>query len=71
MSEWKPISELPAERKMVVLVAIDVLIPINETRSTLYSTDPYCGWRNSDGSFARWPHPFPPTHFATLPEIAR
>lgn len=30
-------------------------------------TDPYYVWMNSDGSFARWPHKFPPTHFHRQP----
>lgn len=34
-----------------------------------YTTDPYCVWKNDDGTFARWPHPFPPTHFAILPVV--
>ena len=28
-----------------------------------YITDPLIGWRDADGKFYNWPHPFPPTHW--------
>lgn len=33
-----------------------------------YTSDPWCVWLEPDGSFARWPHHFKPTHWMPLPE---
>ena len=46
-----------------------VVIGIGIPRGTAnnYTTDPYCVWRNEDGTFERWPHDFQPTHFYELP----
>lgn len=65
MKDWKDISELERNHKCVVLIAK------TDTVGTVspYITDPWCGWRQADGTFARWPHPFPPTHFYELPEF--
>lgn len=57
---WKPFSECTKERKMAVFIAVDVIVT---TMGMPYTTDPYCGWLESDGSITRWPHPFKPTHF--------
>ena len=63
MKDWKPISELPIGKKCVALIAkVDMY-------GREYITDPWFGWREQDGSFARWPHPFSPTHFYELPEF--
>jgi hypothetical protein len=59
-------------REMFVVKAFDV--PLLNHSNVLYTTDPYCVfvYRMSDdlitSSFARWPHPFMPTHFCLLPE---
>lgn len=66
MNKWKPISELKNNRKCVVLIAKTHLTD----NSSTYITDPWCGWLQSDGKFARWPHPFPPTHFYELPDLS-
>lgn len=55
----------PRERQMVVLIAKDVDIGTPRT----YTSDPYCGWLNRDGTFSRWPHSFQPTHYMEIPEV--
>ena len=52
-------------RKMFVVRAIDI-IPPGCSGLSLYTTDAYCVWLEN-GEYARWPHPFPPTHFSKLP----
>lgn len=60
--EWiKCSDEVPDNRKMVLLVAI------NQGPKGSYTTDMYCGWRNGY-EWSRWPHPFKPTHWLPLPE---
>jgi len=67
---WLPIESAPKSRKpfeMFVVIALDVkLTPL----SPPYTTDPWCVWRESDGSFTRWPHPFQPTHWCPLPNYS-
>lgn len=59
---WNAIDErVPSPKVMVILIGANVG-PRGD-----YTTDPYCGWRNADDSWARWPHPFPPTHWAPIP----
>lgn len=66
--KWNTIDNLPVEyeltNKMFVVKAIDVV-----TASGMkYTSDPYCVWFSThDSSYARWPHPFDPTHFVELP----
>lgn len=57
---WKPFSECTIEHKMAVFIAVDAII---NAGSPPYTSDPYCGWLESDGSITRWPHKFNPTHF--------
>lgn len=52
---------MPDVKNMVVLIAKDINVG-----SSYYTTDPYVGWRNSDGTWARWPHNFEPTHFSFI-----
>lgn len=60
---WRPISEAPhGGRQMFVVRAFNV-----QQGSTTYNSDPWCVWREKSGSFARWPHKFPPTHWQPLP----
>lgn len=66
--EWQPIETAPKDSKeMFVVQAFNV-----DTRLHLpsgyprYTTDPWCVWY-SRGEFVRWPHDFPPTHWARLP----
>jgi hypothetical protein len=64
---WLPIETAPAVRlpfKMFVVIAMGVKVTES---SPPYTSDPYCVWRESDGSLARWPHPFEPTHWLPLP----
>lgn len=65
-NNWKPISELPIRNKCVVLIAETTM-----GSGMNYITDPWVGWRESEDSFARWPHPFPPTHFMELPDLKK
>lgn len=63
MSEWIRIEdELPKNRLMVLLVAVNVGPQGN------YTTDTYCGWRDGFEGWSRWPHKFRPTHWMPLPE---
>ena len=64
MSEWISLKEkMPEFKKIVVFKAFDVDVGVG----SLYTTDPYCGWIQGQ-EFVRWPHQFPPTHYAELPE---
>ena len=65
---WQPIETAPQERKpfsMFVVIAIQTTEA--SPSGVPYTSDPYCVWRERDGSFVRWPHPFPPTHWCNLP----
>lgn len=65
---WLPISTAPREFKpfnMFVAIALEVRLGPN---SAPYTSDPWCVWVDRDGSFARWPHSFAPTHWCPLPE---
>ncbi len=71
MTNWLPIDTAPCmscPNKMFVVIGID--IKVTET-SPPYTTDPWCVWREKNGSFTRWPHPFPPTHWAPLPDYKK
>lgn len=67
--EWLPIETAPEghvrPREMFVVRAFGVQPP--GTKSVTYTSDPWCTWRTLDGGFARWPHPFEPTHWMPLP----
>jgi hypothetical protein len=69
--KWKPIEDAPHRRyPMFLVIAKDVTVNLPQfvtSGGAKYTSDPYCVWRNDDGSFARWPHPFPPTHYSELP----
>lgn len=60
---WTDISQLEVSNKPVVLISK------TKIGGRDYITDPWCGWMHEDGSFARWPHKFQPTHFLKLPEF--
>lgn len=66
---WLKIENLPEHYKktnrMFIVKAIDIFP--SETSVFKYTTDPYCVWFG-DGTFIRWPHKFPPTHYAILPD---
>lgn len=62
----RPIEELQVtDRTMFVVIALNVKNGF--TLGKEYTSDPYCVWKEDDGSFARWPHHFAPTHFYLLP----
>lgn len=63
---YLPIDTAPAPGKRAVFVVIAINVECGTIRE--YTSDPYCVFRNSDGSFARWPHKFPPTHWYPLPD---
>lgn len=66
---WLPIETAPKERRpfsMFVVIAMDFDLEKVGGKGR-YTSDPWCVWVHSDGSFARWPHPFPPTHWCPLP----
>lgn len=66
---WQPIETAPqGHRPFPVFVVIAIGTTEASTNIT-YTSDPYCVWRKSDGSFARWPHYFPPTHWLPLPPL--
>lgn len=67
--KWEKLDNLPNEfckgsKKMFVVKGIDVKL----TSGQSYTTDPYCVWVQPNGTLARWPHQFEPTHFCPLPE---
>ena len=63
---WQPIETAPKNgRAMFVVQALDVCNSFTGNRP--YTTDPYCVWPDDICDFARWPHPFPPTHWMPLP----
>jgi hypothetical protein len=70
-SQWQDIATAPKDgtREMFVVKAFNVCNGF--TGGKPYTSDPWCVWRESDGSFSRWPHHFPPTHWhplSTAPE---
>ena len=63
---WLPIETAPTSReRMFVVQGFDVINGFTGGRP--YTTDPWCVWREKDGTLARWPHHFPPTHWTALP----
>lgn len=57
---WRPIETAPRDRKMVALIA---RYPDNRGW-----TDPWNSWWDTAMQiWPRWPHPFPPTHYAVIP----
>lgn len=58
---WQPIETLQEGGKEVVC-----LIGIAPSG---YVTDPWTGWKMFRGGYARWPHPFPPTHWCRIPKF--
>lgn len=63
---WRPIVDAPTTgREMFIVRAFNVCNGF--TGGKPYTSDAWAVWRASDGSFARWPHHFAPTHFHALP----
>lgn len=65
MNAYQDIKGAPVGRKMFVAIGIDVNV-----NGRKYTTDPWIVWQPVEGEFTRWPHDFPPTHFAPLPEVS-
>lgn len=65
--EWLLIEDAPdgSTKEMFLVRAFNVMNGF--TGGEYYTSDPWCVWREKDGSFARWPHHFPPTHWCRLP----
>jgi hypothetical protein len=65
-SQWQDIATAPKDgtREMFVVKAFNVSNGF--TGGKPYTSDPWCVWRESDGSFSRWPHHFQPTHWHPL-----
>lgn len=61
---WRDIRSAP-DRALIVAKAINITLPSGQK----YTSDPWVVWRQ-DGSYARWPHDFQPTHFIPLPPAA-
>jgi hypothetical protein len=67
--KWQPIETAPTYKKpskMFAVIAKDVVVTSN---GAPYTTDAYYVWREINGEFARWPHPFPPTHWHPMPSF--
>jgi hypothetical protein len=64
---WLPITTAPQSRKPFEMFVVIAIRSIPQPSSAPYTSDPYCVWREADGSFARWPHRFAPTHWCPLP----
>ncbi|WP_338469046.1 DUF551 domain-containing protein [Sphingomonas sp. gentR] len=62
---WRDIESVPIGKTMFVVIG--VTDGNGFTGGQPYTTDPCCVWRNEDGSFARWNHHWPPTHWMPLP----
>lgn len=62
---WLPIDSAPYTKEMFVVKAFNVVNGF--TGGLPYTSDPWCVWLEKDGSFARWPHNFKPTHWLKLP----
>lgn len=66
---WKKIENIPYQlitgNKMIVVKAIN--IKPHEGFNGLYTSDPYCVWIQRDGTLARWPHEYKPTHYMEIP----
>ena len=60
---WKDIDSAPVGMEMFVVKAFGASIGTIST----YTSDPYCVWQTSEGTFERWPHKFKPTHWLELP----
>jgi hypothetical protein len=65
---WQPIETAPKSQLDGMFVVRGFRVSTGLSAGHTYTTDPYCVWRDDgDGSFARWPHQFAPTHWMPLP----
>lgn len=62
---WQPIETAPVGKQMFVVQAFEAVLA---QAGVTYTSDPCCTWRHTDGTFPRWPHEFPPTHWTPLPK---
>ena len=63
---WQPIETAPKDGRLMFVVRGFGVTNLN-CGARAYTTDPYCVWPGDDGGWVRWPHPFPPTHWMSLP----
>lgn len=66
--KWQPIEHAPRDGSRTMFVVRAFNVCNKHTCGRPYTSDPYCVWRQENGTFARWPHKFDPTHFTELPE---
>lgn len=67
--EWLPIETAPDASAKEMFVVRGFNVCNGFTGGKLYTTDPWCVWREKDGSFARWNHHYLPTHWLPLPKL--
>ena len=67
-TDWQPIETAPKTREPWKMFAVIAINTIPHPGAAPYTSDPYCVWREAGGKFARWPHPFEPTHWLPLPD---
>jgi hypothetical protein len=65
---WQPIETAPIGMTMFIVRGFNVQVT---DRIHGYTTDPYGVWQPILGKFERWPHPFAPTHWTSLPATPR
>ena len=65
MSEWRDDME-NAPRDGTMFVVIGVTKGNGFTGGRPYTSDPWVVWSGEDGTFHRWPHNWPPTHWSPL-----
>lgn len=62
---WRPVAE--AQPSLAPGRYEGLICAIRMGDGTPYFSDVYHSWKNPDGTWARWPHDFPPTHHMPLP----
>lgn len=68
---WLPIESVRHNEADNMFVVIGIDVCNGSTGGRKYTTDPCCVWLEPNGSFARWGHNFPPTHWMPLPPTTR
>lgn len=64
-ARWQPIES--AQPSLAPGRYEGLICAIRMGDGTKYFSDLYHSWKNPDGTWARWPHDFPPTHHRPLP----
>lgn len=70
VGQWLPIQTLLDEPDYKGVVVLKARVKVSDMPRE-YETDPWTGFpdKTNKHGFARWPHPFPPTHFLVLPKL--